>query len=95
MGDIPLSEYSYVKQSRRARYGTVSFVLELPYSTEGPLRYSTKSISFLQFSVYGPSTRSQKRYGLVMVYHSVCLLFFLYLTIIIFQEILVPIFLLP
>ncbi len=95
MGDIPLSEYPYVKQSHRARPGTVSFISESPYSTEGPLRYPVKSVSFLQFSVYGPSTPIHKRYGLVMVYQSVCLLFFLNLAFIIFQEVLVPIHLFP
>ncbi len=95
MGDIPLSEYSYVKQSRRARYGTVSFISEPPYSTKGPLRYFMKSISFLQVSGYGPLIVYPKRCGLVMVYQSVCLLFFLNLAFIIFQGVLDPIHLFP
>ncbi len=53
-----------------------------------------ESISFLKVSNYGPSAPKQKRYGLVMVYHSVCLLCFFYLAIIIFQEIWVHIHLL-
>ncbi len=95
MGDIPLSEYSYVKQSCRSRLGTVPFISEPLYSTEGPLRYFMKSISFLQVSGYGPLIVYPKRCGLVMVYQSVCLLFFLNLALIIFQEVLAPIPLLP
>ncbi|ENV28006.1 hypothetical protein F961_03559 [Acinetobacter baumannii NIPH 60] len=48
-----------------------------------PLRYSAKNIIFLQVSGYGPSMVYLKKYGLVMVYHALCLLFFLYLAIII------------
>ena len=40
--------------------GTISFSLIALRFNQGPLRYSMKSVSFLQFSVYGPSTQSQK-----------------------------------